>query len=72
MIKALKKWFIVPLPIWIFLIVFLIGFFWITDLFEALGLSSQNAFYINLVVVITYFIGYFASVLHVYLNSKNK
>lgn len=44
--------------------------FRLSDLFVELGLQPKDRFYINIVVVVTFSIGFFASTLHSYLQKK--
>ncbi len=61
---------ILAFPYLIFPIVMCMSSFWLSDLFVELGLQPKDRFYINIVVIVTFTIGFFTSKLHFYLQKK--
>lgn len=68
--KSLRSRLILAFPHFIFPIVMCISSFWLSDLFVELGLQPKDRFYIHIVVIVTFSIGFFTSTLHSYLHKK--
>lgn len=66
----MRKKFIDLIPFYVFFIVYLISSLWLSDQFIALGLSKKDTTLLQIVVIVTFLIGYLTAELRVHLRSK--
>lgn len=69
---SLKKRVIMTFPILLILLVNYSYSFWLEDVFISFGLHPMKTYYLFLVMLITFMIGYYAGELRAYLNARMK
>ncbi|MFC7679135.1 hypothetical protein [Paenibacillus sp. GCM10028914] len=67
-----KKRLILTLPVWLVLLVSFSYTYWLSDVFISFGLEPMKTYYLFLVMMITFMIGYFAGELRAFLQAKLK
>lgn len=67
-----KKRLILTFPVWLVLLVSFSYTYWLSDVFISFGLEPMKTYYLFLVMMITFMIGYFAGELRAFLQAKLK
>lgn len=70
--KPLKHRMLLAFPLLVFILMMLISSFYLSDLFISFGLAAKEVYYIHLIVIFTFLIGYFTAELCRFVQSKLK